>query len=148
MLLVILWKMLAVTKRRTVLHKNQIMEILMIQFTMILVYFQLCFTLHKAIFINKRFSQFGVELNWPAQCVDLNPTQHLWNELEWNISSLQTSQILLWLNESIPAARFQNLSKSWVFTVPAEWRLLQQLINLQCSTITYGCKVHCPHSFS
>lgn len=35
-------------------------------------------------------SQLGVEeLNWPAQCPDLHPIQHLWNELEQPGSSGQ-----------------------------------------------------------
>ena len=39
--------------------------------------------MHIETSINKWFSQFGVkQLDWPTQCSDLKPIQHIWDELE------------------------------------------------------------------
>ncbi len=41
------------------------------------------YPMHGAWSIKQRFSMFGVEeTDWPAQKPDLNPLQHLWDELE------------------------------------------------------------------
>ncbi len=61
---------------------------------------------HKASSIKKWFSQSAVEEpDCSAQSPELNPTQHLWDELEQRLRAKPqhqwpTSLILLWLNGS------------------------------------------------
>ena len=58
--------------------------------------------MHKGRSIQKWFVEIGVEeLDWPVQNPELNPSEHLWDELECPLRAspnCPTSQMLLWLN--------------------------------------------------
>jgi hypothetical protein len=73
---------------------------------------------HKARFIQKLFVKIGVEeLDWHAQSPDLNPVEHLWDELErrlqarpnppTSVPSLTNALVAEW--KQVPAAMFQHL---------------------------------------
>ena len=76
---------------------------------------------HKAKSIQKCFFKIGVkELDWPAQCPDLNTIEHLWDELErrlrarsnrlTSVPDLTNALMAEW--KEFPAAIFQHLSQS------------------------------------
>ena len=73
---------------------------------------------HKARSIQKCFVKIGVEeLHWPAQSPDLNPLEHLWDELErrlWarpnrptSVTNLTNALVAEW--KQVSAAMFQHL---------------------------------------
>ena len=76
---------------------------------------------HKARSLQKCFVEIGVEeLNWPAQSPDLNPIEHLWDELErqlrarptrpTSVPNLTNALVTEW--KQIRAAMFQHLVES------------------------------------
>ncbi|KAM9473079.1 transcription activator BRG1-like [Salvelinus alpinus] len=77
--------------------------------------------MHKARSIQKWFTEIGVEeLDWPAQSPDLNPIEHLWDELErrlrarpnrpTSVPDLTNALMAEW--KQVPAAMFQHLVES------------------------------------
>ncbi|GFU13025.1 transposable element Tcb1 transposase [Trichonephila clavipes] len=78
-------------------------------------------SIHTSRLSQTRFDEMGVEkLDWPSQSTDLNPTEHLWDELERRLrsqpnrsSSLQalTSAVVdAW--KAIPMVTYQKLVES------------------------------------
>ena len=52
--------------------------------------------MHKARAIQKWFVEIGVgELDWPVQSLDLNPIEHLWDELEHRLRARPKAPILV-----------------------------------------------------
>ena len=77
--------------------------------------------MHKARSIQKWFFEIGVEeLDCPAQISDLNPIEHLWDEMECRLQArpnhptsvpdLTHALVAEW--KQIPAAMFQHLVES------------------------------------
>ena len=77
--------------------------------------------MHKARSIQRWFVEIGVEeLDWPAQSPDLNPMEHLWDELErrlrarpnrpTSLPDLTDALVAEW--KQIPTAMFQHLVES------------------------------------
>ena len=76
---------------------------------------------HKGKSIQKWFVEIGVEeLDWPAQRPDLNPIEHLWDELErqlrakpklpTSVPDLTNALVAEW--KQVPAGMFQHLVES------------------------------------
>ena len=74
----------------------------------------------KARYVQKWFVEIGVEeLDWPAQSPDLNPIEHLWDELErrlrarpkrpTSVPDLTNALVAEW--KQVPTAMFQHLVK-------------------------------------
>jgi hypothetical protein len=77
--------------------------------------------MYKARSIEKWFGEFGVEeLDWPSQSPDLNPIEHLCDELEHrprarpnrptSVPNLTNTLVVEW--KQVPAAIFQHLVES------------------------------------
>ncbi|CDR18088.1 unnamed protein product [Oncorhynchus mykiss] len=63
---------------------------------------------HKARSIQKR----SVELDWPAQSPDLNPIEHLWDELKRRLQARPNCPTSLAEWKQVPATMFQHLVES------------------------------------
>ena len=61
--------------------------------------------------IQKCFFEIGVEeLDWPLQGADLNPIEHLWDNLPKSVPDLTNALVAEW--KQVPAAMFQHLVES------------------------------------
>jgi hypothetical protein len=74
--------------------------------------------MYKARSIQKWFVEIGVEeLDWPAQSPDLNPIEHLWDDLErqlrarpnhaTSVPDLTNALVAEW--KQVPTAMFQHI---------------------------------------
>ena len=108
-------------------------------------------------------SEFGVEeLDWPAQSPDLNPIEHLWDELErrlrarpsrlTSVSDLTNALLEEW--SKIPINTLLNLWKAF----PEELKLLRLQrvgrhhikpygLRMGCNSSSYACEGRCPNTF-
>jgi hypothetical protein len=68
---------------------------------------------HKAMSVREWFVDNKVpEIDWPAQCPDLNPIEHLWNEIERRLHYRPQRPTSL-------NARASALQEKWA-TIPSE----------------------------
>ena len=85
--------------------------------------------MHEARSVQKWFVEIGVEeFDWHAQSPDLNPTEHLWNELECglrdrpnrptSVPGLTNALVAEWKQD--PAAMFQHPVESLPRRVEAD----------------------------
>ena len=107
---------------------------------------------HKVRFIQKWFVEIGVEeLDWPAQSPDLNPIEHLWDELERRLrarpnrptSVPDLTNALVAERKQVPTAMFQHLMESLPRRVEAggdQLHINAHDFGMRCSTS------RCPHT--
>ena len=119
--------------------------------------------MHKARSIQKWFGEIGLEeLDWPTQSPDLNPIEHLWDELECrlrarpnrptSVPNLTSALVAEW--KQIPTAMFQHLMESLPRIVAAviaakggtnsilmSW-FWNEMLDEQVSTYFWPCRVY------
>ena len=113
--------------------------------------------MHKARFMQKWFVEIGVEeLDCPAQRPDLNPIEHLWNELECrlrarsnfptSVPDLTNALVAEW--KKIPAAMFQHLVESLHRRVEDVIQQRGDKLHVNAHDVGMRCWTRrCPHTF-
>ena len=98
---------------------------------------------YKARSIQKWFVEIGVEdLNWPAQSLYPNPTEHLWDEVERRLQARPNrpksvphiTNALLAEWKQVPIAMFQHLVESLTREVGHQLHINAHDFGMRCST--------------
>ena len=112
---------------------------------------------HKVRSIKKWFVEIRLEeLDWPAQSPDLNPIEHIWDELECQLraspnrptsaTNLTNALVAEW--KKVPAAMFQRLVESLPRRVEAVITAKGDQLHINAHSFGMRCSTNrCPHTF-